>query len=155
MSTSCGWSLLCVVEESCPSISRCGQSSFIPAEVLVAGNTRTNWLLCWTGPYLHLRGDSISVPGLPQHGPGLLVLLGLNRKAESWPLSGMGCWELRVFQYKGFTSLDKGDGVEARAFSWDSAFIFVRYAYTHSCSMYLECLNVCHIYSSSAPRCVA
>ena len=33
-STSCGWSLLCAVKVSCPSVSRRRQSPFIPAEWL-------------------------------------------------------------------------------------------------------------------------
>jgi len=83
MSTSSGWSLLCAIKESCPSVSRHGQSPFIPAELLMAGDTRTNCPLCRTGTDLLLRANSSSAPRLSQRGPGLLVSPCLNRKAES------------------------------------------------------------------------
>lgn len=130
-----------LLEESCPSVSSCGQSPFIPDKLSVATDTRTHCQLCWAGTHLHLRDNGISAP--PFHSMnGLLVSPDLCRKPESWPFFGLGCLELKVFQYKVCTALD---GAEARAVSQFSTFKLAVCSYTHFCSMCLEYLNVCHI----------
>lgn len=96
-----------------------------------------------------LNGDTVDSETMSSLCPDFcsvdLVSPGLNRKSERWPSSRLGQRELRVFQYKGCTALDKGDGVEGRAVRWFSTFKLATCAYTHFCSMYLECPNVCHI----------